>query len=456
MQQYQRVAIGFILSLGLGIGLAGMTRSSQVIAQSFGQSNGLSKPVEIPRSLETVANRQTPSEVNMPNPSSNPSPTGSSTSAVDSRLTAANNRFGFKLFSQVNQLAQASQPNQNLLISPASVSLALAMLYNGAAGSTQQAMATTLEVQDLSLADLNRANAALASSLQSADPTIQLQIANSLWGRQDVTFKPDFLQRVQEFYQATITNLDFANPQAPAQINQWVSQNTAGKIPQIINQIDPQQILFLINAVYFKGNWTIPFDPANTSDQPFYLPDGSQTPQPMMSQQGSYLYSETDQFQAVSLPYGNRRLSMYIFLPKPQFSLGEFSSTLTAANWDSWISQFARRDGAIQLPKFTFEFEATLNEALQTMGMAELFQNADLSNLSDIPSQVNQVKHKTFIEVNEVGTEAAAVTSVGVRATSLDPNPPFQMIVNRPFFCAIRDNETGTILFMGTVSNPNY
>ncbi len=315
-------------------------------------------------------------------------------------------------------------------------------------------MAAGLEIQDLSLAELNQANAALASSLQSADPAVQLKIANSLWGRQEVAFKPDFLQRNREFYNAAITSLDFANPSSIGQINDWVSQNTAGKIPEIIDRLDPQQVLFLINAVYFKGNWTTQFDPAQTQAQPFYQLDGSQKQHPLMSQQGRYRYYETDQFQAISLPYGNRRLSMYVFLPRPASSLGALTGSLSAATWENWMGQFRSREGQIQLPKFSFEYETSLNEALQVLGMTSIFQNADFANLSDLETEVDQVKHKTFIEVNEVGTEAAAVTSVGVRVTSVDPIPPFQMRVDRPFFCAIRDDETGTILFMGTVMNP--
>lgn len=373
-------------------------------------------------------------------------------SNVDPRLLAANTRFGFKLFSKLVQ----ENDNQNLMISPTSVAIALSMLYNGAAGDTQQAMANALELGELSLQDLNQANAALATSLENADPQVKLQIANSLWGRQTFSFKPEFLQRNQSFYDAEVATLDFDHPDALTQINNWVSQNTEAKITRIIDRIDPEQVLFLINAVYFKGNWTTQFDPARTSERPFQLLDGNQKQHPLMSQQGNYQYYETDQFQAVSLPYGNQRLSMYVFLPRPNSSLTNFYSTLTAENWNTWMDQFARREGTIQLPKFTFEYENTLNRALSALGMGTVFNanQANFANLSDSSTAVDQVKHKTFIEVNEEGTEAAAVTSIGVRMTSINLNEPFQMVVDRPFFCAIRDNQTGTILFMGAVVNP--
>ena len=384
----------------------------------------------------------------------NPS-TPTPTAALDPRLTAANQAFGFKLFSQL----VGQDASRNLLISPTSISMALSMLYNGAAGNTQQAMTKTLELQGLSLSELNQANAALLTALEQADPAVKLSIANSLWGRDGIAFNPDFLQQTQMFYQAEIASLDFNSPDAVGRINGWVSQNTNGKIPQIIDQIDPAQILFLINAVYFKGNWTTQFDPAKTTEQPFHRFDGSQKLHPLMAQRGQYLYTETEQFQAISLPYGNRRLSMDIVLPKAGSSLNEVYRNLDAATWETWRGQFRRREGEIRLPKFTFEYDTNLIPALEALGMGDAFgERADFSNLSQSKSQgklqVDQVKHKSFIEVNETGTEAAAVTSIGVRATSINPVPPFQMTVDRPFFCAIRDSETGTLLFIGSVVDP--
>lgn len=373
--------------------------------------------------------------------------------AVNPQLVAANTRFSFKLFSQ---LVQSGQTDENMMISPTSIAVALSMLYNGAAGSTQQAMAETLELQGLGLADLNQANADLKAVLEAADPQVQLKIANSLWGKADFAFDPDFLQRNQEFYQAAVTSLDFSSPAAPAQINRWVNESTEGKISQIIDRIDPQQVLFLINAVYFKGPWTNPFDPSATTERPFTLPDGTQQSLPAMTQSGSFAYSETEQFQAVSLPYGNQRFQMDLFLPRPESSLAAFYQTLTAENWQTWREQFSRRPGAVQLPKFQFEYENSLNDALAALGMDPAFTagEADFSGLSNSATLINEVKHKTFIEVNEAGTEAAATTSVGVALTSLNPAEPFQMTIDRPFFCAIRDSQTEAILFMGAVTHP--
>lgn len=418
------------LALGT-IGCAFLRSMPDAIAQS----PHLSIPDQpIPNSPSTVASPTSP----MPE--------------VDSRLITAQTNFGFQLLAQLIQ----KDGTQNRMISPSSVAIALSMLYNGASGSTQQAMSEALQLQGLSLDELNQANAALKTSLENADPKVKLAIANSLWGDQEFSFNPNFLQRNQTYYNAEITNLDFASPNAVAQINQWVSQNTAGKIDQIIDRIDPQQVMFLINAVYFKGNWTTQFKPEETIDQPFHLLDGSQKQHPLMTQRGRYRYAETDQFQAIDLPYGDRQFSMLVFLPKPESNLDQFQANLTAENWNLWSQQFQQREGSIQLPKFKTEYERSLNDILQALGMDLIFDpnQADFSNLSDTATHVDEVKHKTYIEVNEEGTEAAAVTSIGIRTTSINPNPPFQMTVDRPFFYAIQDNQTGTLLFMGTVVNP--
>jgi serine protease inhibitor len=371
---------------------------------------------------------------------------------VDPQLVAANTRFGFKLFGQLAQ----QNGTENLLISPSSVAIALAMTYNGASGTTQQAMAETLELQGMSLEAINQANAALKASLEQADPTVKLAIANSLWSRADISFQPDFLQRNQEFYQAEVESLDFSNPDTPDRINTWVSEQTEGKIPQIIETISPDEILFLVNAIYFKGNWTEAFNRNATVDRPFTLVDGTQKQHPLMTQRGHYSYLETEQFQAISLPYGNGRLSMYVFLPQENSNLTTFYQTLTAENWETWMRQFSSEQGMVQLPRFKSEYSTQLNEALEALGMEPAFDaaQADFSGMTDVSAVINRVQHKTFIEVNETGTEAAAATSVGIATVSAPANPPFEMVVDRPFFYAIRDNQTGTVLFMGSVVNP--
>lgn len=375
-------------------------------------------------------------------------------SRIDPRVTAANKKFGFKLFSEI--LKQHSSTNsQNILISPTSVAIALAMAYNGAGGETQQVMAKTLELQGISLQEVNSANAALTTTLQNLDD-IQLNIANSLWARQDYLLKPDFIQRNQGFYAAQIANLNFSDPNALATINNWVKQSTSGRSDRIVDRINSDEVLFLLNAIYFKGQWTNEFDKQKTRKYPFYLASGGQKQHPMMSQSGKYRYYENEKFQAVNLPYGNDgRLSLYVFLPRQNSNLSAFYQDLNAENWDKWVTQFSDRQGAIRLPRFKVESDFTLNDTLKALGMGVAFEEG--ANFSDMGENLalSEVKQKTFVEVSEEGTEAAATTSVGVELIAAKPQKqPFQMIVERPFFYAIRDNQTSTVLFMGSIQEP--
>ncbi len=376
------------------------------------------------------------------------------TQPVDDRLLTANTRFGFKLFSEV--LKQT--PGQNVTISPSSVAIALSMTYNGASGETKQAMAQALELQGLTLQEINQGNAALEAALENADPKVKLAIANSLWGRQGFQFRPEFLQQNRQFYGAEIATLDFGSPTAVRTINNWVSQRTEGKIPSIVDQLEPNDVLYLINAIYFKGNWTTQFDPGNTALRPFFKLNETQEQHPFMSQTGNYRYAETDQFQAISLPYGDRRLSMVILLPKADSSLAELQRNLTPENWQRWMQQMRSREGSIQLPKFKQEFSIGLNDTLKSLGMGVAFDRnrAEFGGISNAQIYINKVQHKTFIEVNEEGTEAAAATSVGIGVTSAPIDGPFQMVCDRPFFYAIRDNQTGSLLFMGTMVDPQF
>ena len=372
---------------------------------------------------------------------------------VDSKLVDANTKFGFKLFQEV--LKQDSK--RNVFVSPTSIAIALSMTYNGASGETQQAMANALELQGMSLDNINQANNTLKASLENADPAVQMSIANSLWARQGISFNPEFIKQNQQFYGAKVTELDFAKPDSSNIINNWVKENTRGKIDNIVGQLKPDDVLFLINAIYFKGNWTKKFDKSQTTERPFNLSNGSQKQHPMMSQSGKYRYYENETFQAVSLPYGKGRMSLYVFLPSKTTNLNTFQQQLKSENWQQWMNQFRMRQGSVELPRFKFDYDIKLNNALKALGMETAFSNqANFSNMTSASVAINEVKHKTFVEVNEEGTEAAAATSVGMVLTSarMPAEEPFQMVVDRPFFCAIRDNQTGTILFMGSIKEP--
>ncbi|MDZ8089145.1 MAG: serpin family protein [Nostoc sp. DedQUE12b] len=397
------------------------------------------------------SNKSALAQSSLPQPET---PLQKKTAKTDTKIVESSNKFGFKLFSEV---LKNDRGEKNVFISPSSIAIALAMTYNGASGSTQQAMAKTLELQGMDLPEINSSYAAvLKQLLDNSDAKVQLNIANSLWANQDVSFAPDFLKRTQDFYQAKVSNLNFQDAAASSIINNWVKENTNGKITEIVEKIEPDQVLFLINAIYFKGNWTNEFDKKETASYPFYITSGRQKQHPMMSQKGDYKYYESEKFQAVNLPYGqDGKISFYIFLPKNNSNLKAFYQNLNVENWEKWMTQFNNQKGFIRLPRFKTDYDITLNDALKTLGMKEAFSNK--ANFSGMGKNfaISQVKHKTFVEVNEEGTEAAAATSVGIVTTSLRQEPePFRMIVDRPFFCAIRDNQTGNILFMGSIIEP--
>jgi serine protease inhibitor len=373
---------------------------------------------------------------------------------LDARLVSSSTSFGFNLF---DRLAK-QDPNKNIFISPSSVAIALSMTYNGASGETQEAIAKALELQNIKIDEINDYNRNIQELLANGDTNVELNIANSLWARKDIALEQTFLNKVKEFYQAEISNLDFKDSKAANTINAWVKKNTKDKIDKIVDRIEPDSMLFLINAVYFKGKWEAPFEKSLTKPQPFTLADGTKIQHPAMSRSGEYRYYDAPTFQAISLPYGTGRFSMEIFLPKAKSNLLEFQKQLTTKNWQEWSTKFTRKEGLIQLPRFKVEYETSLKSALQNMGMAIAFDSdkADFRNLSTVKAFIGEVKHKTFVEVNEEGTEAAAATSIEMKVTSASPSEetPFQMIVDRPFFFTISDRQTGTIIFMGAIQNP--
>jgi serpin B len=378
------------------------------------------------------------------------------TGGATEQRTTTSSKFAFKLYDELLK----QNTNTNVFVSPSSISLALAMTYNGAEGKTREEMARVLEIEGLSLNEVNNAFAELQRPPANADPKVQLKIANSLWARQGFTLKPDFLERVRQHYEAKVTSLDFGSAAAPVTINSWVKQKTDNLIESIVDRINSDTVLFLVNAIYFKGQWKTEFEKAKTKPDQFHLATGQQKEVQMMSQSGTYAYLEDQGFQAVNLPYGTGRISMYLFLPARETTLNDFHKKLTSTDWESWMRSFKATPGDIMLPRFKVNYGVTLNDALKAMGMAEAFSNlADFSGMAKIMQTerlyISEVKHKAFAEVNEEGTKAAAVTSVGVAVTSISiPPKPFVMKVDRPFFFAIRDNTTGALLFMGSVVNP--
>ncbi len=365
-------------------------------------------------------------------------------------LVQSDNKFGLKLFREIIY----QEPNKNVFISPLSVSMALGMTYNGADGRTKETMERTLEISGLSLQEINESYKSLIELLIKLDPKVEVLIANSIWYREELTFEQTFFDICKEYFDALVKGLDFNSPDASKTINAWVEEKTKGKIKKIVDDnIDPLTVMFLINAIYFKGTWTYKFDKNNTKDDLFCLVDGSQKPCKMMEQEGDFQYFSHPDFQAINLPYGNGYYSMTIFLPNENKNIDSIIDQFTEENWYHWITSFTEQSGTIQFPKFTLEYGLLLNDVLKALGMeiAFLYPQADFTKIYKPGGlYINKVKHKTFVDVNEEGTEAAAVTSVEI---NLESNG-FSLRVDRPFVFAIRENHSQTILFMGKIVEP--
>ena len=373
--------------------------------------------------------------------------------AAEQELIQSDNAFGLKLFREIHAQEDAGK---NLFISPLSVAMALGMTYNGAAGATQEAMQETLELEGLSLEEVNQSYRSLIDLLADLDPTVEWLLANSIWYREGFPVRPEFLEVNQEYFDAEVAALDFASPDAAPTINNWVSENTNGRIEEIVD--DPiawDIVMFLINAIYFKGDWTLQFDKTLTADRPFTLADGSQKLVPMMTYPDPVEvgYFRDEHVEALDLTYGGKAYSMTILLPVGEGDIESLVGSLDAERWQGIVDDIAAAEFNVVMPKFTLEYELEMRNVLTALGMGIAFQDgvADFSEICCTPGDIwiGKVKHKTFVEVNEEGTEAAAATSV-VMVCSATPT----VEVNRPFLFAIRERFSGTILFMGLIMDP--
>ncbi len=377
-------------------------------------------------------------------------------SVAEQQLTTADNQFGLKLFKNL-----AADTDSNIFISPLSVSMALGMTYNGAAGETRAAMHQTLAYGELTTAEINQSYQSLIKALSNLDNKVKFNIANSIWYKEGCELKTEFIETNQHYFDAIVEALDFNSSEVTDIINDWISEETNGKIEELVQPpIDPLTLMFLINAIYFKGNWTYQFDSEETQLEPFYLEDGSEVNCPLMRLKTDFEYFETDQFQIIDLPYGQGTFSMTVILPNSDVHLNSLIQALDTETFHDWLTQLQRQTVNLRLPKFKLEYEKVLNQVLKDMGIAIAFSGdeADFSNMIDLTHTplnlyISEVKHKSFIEVDEKGTEAAAATSVEMRCTSV-PSEPY-MIVNRPFIFTIREHQSGTILFIGKITNPH-
>lgn len=372
-------------------------------------------------------------------------------SAAETSLLNSSNQFGFKLFREIMDTEAA---NENVFISPLSASYALALCYNGAGGVTRDEIATTLELAGLTPEEVNEAYLNLATILTSLDPKVKVSLANSIWYREEMTAKPAFVDISRTYFDALVRGLDFAEPSAADTINAWVFDKTRGRIEDIVKKpISRDAVAFLLNAIYFKGTWTVSFDSADTQEGKFTRVDGVVTHPDMMSSDTTMLYFSNDLFEACDLSYGDERFSMTILLPKSGKTTDDILGVLTYENWDDWMNQFALKNMPLLMPKFKLAYEVKLNDMLKALGMVTAFDAADFGNMFEGGDgfAISEVKQKSFVQVDERGTEAAAVTVVEIIRTVSEPE---MMLVNRPFIFALRERTTGTVLFIGRIADP--
>jgi serpin B len=380
-------------------------------------------------------------------------------------VAAADNAFGFRLLNGV----QKTIPGRNVVLSPVSAALDLSMVLNGADGETRQQMLAALSLSGTDIDAINTANAQLIKVIRTPAQSVTLSVADSLWvNNRRATLRPEYVKQTRAWYDAEMVDLDFSNPGAVTRINDWASKETHDRIPKVIDQVDRAALALLLNAVYFKGEWTHKFDKTQTQQRDFTLASGAVKQVPRMAQSGRFDYFETPDMQAIRLAFGTGDLVMEVLLPAKSSSLGALEAALTPEHWTAWQTQYLPRPGKIELPRFELNSHYRLNEPLQNLGMTRAFHadGPDAAQLAGMfsaaPGQapaesfyISWVLQSSYWKVDEEGSEAAAVTTTGVRAAAVArPEQPFQMIVDRPFFCAIEDRRSGALLFVGAIHDP--
>ncbi len=376
------------------------------------------------------------------------------------KLVESSNDFSLNLFSAITN----SQPHgTNIFISPLSVSYALGMALNGADGETYDAMAEVLGTAEMPLSQVNQTYRELTQLLTGLDPRVKMQIANSIWYREKFPVYADFVEANQLYFDALVQELDFSRADAADIINSWVNEKSEGKIKEIVDAPIPFNIvMYLINAVYFKADWTISFAPEITKERLFFAGQESLLTRDFMHTDTVFSYLENDLFQAIDLPYSKKKFSLTVFLPREDYPIDDLISQLNHDSYAAWLSQFEDKKVSLWLPRFKFRYDILLNDALKALGMEIAFDegNADFGKMAPLDQilgnlYISRVKHKAFIQVDEVGTEAAAVTSIEIAFTSIgNEEEHFFMDVCRPFIVVIREHGSGAILFMGLIFDP--
>lgn len=357
------------------------------------------------------------------------------------------NEFAWKFFKEVSKGEQ-----QDVFVSPLSVTYALGMLSNGAVGDTQKEILEGLEFRSGKVDDINSLCHQLMIESPKLDKSTKVSMANAVVANKNKPLQPDFKNVVEKQYQALVTNQDFSSPATLSFINQWASDHTQGMVPKILERINPDGVSYLLNALYFKGIWYRQFDKKHTKKEAFTKADGTKSQVQMMHQKERFFAAENDNYQTVVLPYGNGSYEMVVLLPREGKELSSLLQTMDAKKWKDNLKNTYSSKVDLKLPRFTSAYNRELNDVLKLLGMNAMFDSskANLTKMSAVSSFVSMVLQKAKIEVDEEGSKAAAVTVVDTAPTAVAPSKPILFHANRPFMYAIVEHSTGTIFFMGT------
>ena len=370
------------------------------------------------------------------------------------KLTAAqqaqvenSNEFAWKFFKEVSKGEQ-----EDVFVSPLSVTYALGMLANGAVGDTQKEILEGLEFRSGKVEDINSLCHQLMIESPKLDKSTKVSMANAVVANKNKPLKPDFKNVVEKQYQALVTNQDFSSPATLSFINQWASEQTHGMVPKLLDRVHPDAVTYLLNALYFKGIWYRQFDKKRTQQESFTQADGKKLTVKMMHQKERFFAAENDNYQTVVLPYGNGSYEMVVLLPREGKDWSSLLQTMDAKKWKDNLKSTYSSKVDLKLPRFTSAYTRELNDVLKLLGMNVMFdrEKADLTKMSVAKAFVSTVLQKAKIEVDEEGSKAAAVTVVETAPTATAPSKPIIFHANRPFMYAIVEHSTGTIFFMGT------
>jgi len=366
-------------------------------------------------------------------------------------LISSENSFALDIFKNV---IANSDESDNIIISPLSISEALSMTLNGANGATRDSMLAALRMNGLTPEIINISYKNLSASLLNVDKRVLISVANSVWTEKNFVVKKPFTDILTQSYDAESKSFDITDPQAPGMVNNWIESKTNGLIKNMLDGLDPNTVMLLINAIYFKGKWNSQFDKENTVKESFYKPGGVTSQVPMMKQTSDYKIFNGEGFTIAELPYGQGNFVMDVILPTGNNRIKDIIPLINDNSLNRWLDHLGERKTELTFPKFKYGYKKELASILSDMGMGIAFSStANFSNIADIALQISFVLHQAFIETNEEGTEAAAATIVGI-VTTAEPIGPFVLKIDHSFLYIIRETTTNSILFMGRVADP--